>query len=77
MVGRQRRDHPIDTLTERERLVLTGMAEGRSNQGIATRLGVTPAAVEKHVTQVFAKLGLVDEPYQHRRVMAVLQMLKA
>ena len=76
MVGRQRRDHPIDTLTGRERLVLAGMAEGRSNQGIASQLGVTPAAIEKHVTQVFAKLGLVDEPYQHRRVMAVLQMLK-
>jgi DNA-binding NarL/FixJ family response regulator len=77
MVGRRRRNHPIDTLTERERLVLAGMAEGRSNQGIASQLEVTPAAVEKHVTSLFAKLGLVDQPYQHRRVMAVLQLLKA
>jgi DNA-binding NarL/FixJ family response regulator len=76
MVGRRRSNHPIDTLTPREREVLSLMAEGRSNNGIAVRLDVTPAAVEKHVTAVFAKLGLGDQPYQHRRVMAVLQMLR-
>jgi DNA-binding NarL/FixJ family response regulator len=76
MVGRRRSNHPIDTLTPREREVLSLMAEGRSNNGIALRLDVTPAAVEKHVTAVFAKLGLGDQPYQHRRVMAVLQMLR-
>jgi DNA-binding NarL/FixJ family response regulator len=77
MVGRRRSNHPIDTLTPREREVLGLMAEGRSNHGIAASLEVTPAAVEKHVTAVFAKLALGDQPYQHRRVMAVLQMLRA
>lgn len=77
MVSRRRRDSPIDDLTARERTVLALMAEGRSNHGIAAELGVTPAAVEKHVTGVFNKLGLNDEPLQHRRVMAVLTMLRA
>jgi DNA-binding NarL/FixJ family response regulator len=77
MVSRRRRDSPIDDLTARERTVLALMAEGRSNHGIAEELGVTPAAVEKHVTGVFSKLGLNDEPLQHRRVMAVLTMLRA
>jgi DNA-binding NarL/FixJ family response regulator len=77
MVSRRRRDSPIDDLTARERTVLAAMAEGRSNHGIAEELGVTPAAVEKHVTGVFSKLGLNDEPLQHRRVMAVLTMLRA
>jgi DNA-binding NarL/FixJ family response regulator len=77
MVSRRRRDSPIDDLTARERTVLALMAEGRSNHGIAEELGVTPAAVEKHVTGVFNKLGLNDEPLQHRRVMAVLTMLRA
>lgn len=77
MVSRRRRDSPIDDLTARERTVLALMAEGRSNHGIAEELGVTPAAVEKHVTGVFHKLGLNDEPLQHRRVMAVLTMLRA
>jgi DNA-binding NarL/FixJ family response regulator len=77
MVSRRRRDSPIDDLTGRERAVLALMAEGRSNHGIAAELEVTPAAVEKHVTGVFSKLGLNDEPLQHRRVMAVLTMLRA
>ncbi|MDA0169376.1 response regulator transcription factor [Solirubrobacter taibaiensis] len=77
MVSRRRRDSPIDDLTARERTVLALMAEGNSNHGIASALGVTPAAVEKHVTGVFSKLGLGDEPLQHRRVMAVLTMLRA
>ena len=46
------------TLTPREREVLELMAEGRSNQGIAEQLVVTPPAVEKHVTSIFAKLGV-------------------
>jgi DNA-binding NarL/FixJ family response regulator len=77
MVGRRRRDNPLDTLTGREREVLAGMAEGLSNAGVAERLGVTPAAVEKHVTSVFTKLDLRTEPLQHRRVMAVLKTLGA
>ena len=76
MVGRQRRNHPIDRLTPRERQVLALMAEGRSNTGIASGLDVSQAAVEKHVTALFQKLALADEPYQHRRVMAVLTLLR-
>jgi DNA-binding NarL/FixJ family response regulator len=77
MVGRRRRDNPIDALTARERDVLSLMAEGKSNHGIAQRLDVTPAAVEKHITGLFQKLALGDEPLQHRRVMAVLTLLRA
>jgi len=77
MVKRRRRASPIDELTPRERAVLSLMAEGMSNHGIGDALAVTAAAVEKHVTSVFSKLGLVNEPLQHRRVMAVLTMLRA
>ena len=77
MVKRRRLNNPIDDLTPREREVLALMAEGRSNHGIAAGLNVTPAAVEKHVTALFHKLGVTDEPYQHRRVMAVLTLLRA
>jgi DNA-binding NarL/FixJ family response regulator len=77
MVGRRRREGPLDDLTERERVVLELMAEGRSNRGIAAALTVTPAAVEKHVTSIFAKLGLAPEPSEHRRVLAVLAFLRA
>ena len=58
MVGRKRRVDPIDALTPREREVLSLMAEGLSNQGIADRLVVGAPAVEKHVTSIFSKLDL-------------------
>ena len=77
MVGRRRKDDPLETLTPRERQVLALMAEGKSNLGIADALGVTLAAVEKHVGRIFAKLGLRDEPLEHRRVLAVLTLLQA
>jgi DNA-binding NarL/FixJ family response regulator len=79
MVGRRRPEDPLAALTPREREVLSLMAEGRSNRGIAAALGVTPPAVEKHVTSLFAKLGLGlgDEPHTHRRVTAVLTLLRA
>ena len=48
----------LDELTRREREVLASMAEGKSNVGIAEALVVTEAAVEKHVTSIFSKLGL-------------------
>jgi DNA-binding NarL/FixJ family response regulator len=76
MVGRRRPAGPLDELTERERTVLELMAEGRSNAGIAEALTVTPAAVEKHVTSIFAKLGLGPESSGHRRVLAVLAFLR-
>jgi len=75
LVGRRRRDDPIDTLTPREREVLELMAEGRSNQGIAERLVVTERAVEKHVTNIFGKLRLPPSQEDHRRVLAVLAWL--
>jgi DNA-binding NarL/FixJ family response regulator len=72
LVGRRRKDDPLDTLTAREREVLELMAEGRSNQAISARLFVTERAIEKHVTSIFAKLRLPADAADHRRVLAVL-----
>ena len=77
LVGRRRRDDPIDQLTPREREVLELMAEGRSNSGIAEQLVVTERAVEKHVTSIFAKLRLPAAAEDHRRVLAVLAYLRS
>jgi DNA-binding NarL/FixJ family response regulator len=77
LVGRRRRDDPIDQLTPREREVLGLMAEGRSNSGIAEQLVVTERAVEKHVTSIFAKLRLPAAAEDHRRVLAVLAYLRS
>jgi DNA-binding NarL/FixJ family response regulator len=77
MLGRKRRADPLAELTPREREVLTLMAEGKSNPGIAETLHVTVAAVEKHVTRIFTKLDLGSEPGEHRRVLAVLRLLRA
>ena len=76
LVGRQRRDNPIDTLTPREREVLSLMAEGLSNAAISSRLFVTERAVEKHVTSIFGKLRLGADAEAHRRVLAVLAFLQ-
>jgi DNA-binding NarL/FixJ family response regulator len=76
MLGRRRADSPLDRLSPRERDVLAAMAEGKSNRGIAEALFVTEAAVEKHVTAIFAKLGLGQTPTEHRRVLAVLTYLR-
>src|SRR3954447_6558595 len=75
MLGR-RRGGPLDDLSPREREVLAQLAEGKSNQGIAQALVVTPAAVEKHVTSIFHKLGLRMTPTGHRRVLAALTYLR-
>jgi DNA-binding NarL/FixJ family response regulator len=77
LVGRQRKEGPLDELTRREREVLTLIAEGRSNAGIAHELTVTVAAVERHVTGIFEKLGLHQSAEDHRRVLAVLTYLRA
>jgi DNA-binding NarL/FixJ family response regulator/class 3 adenylate cyclase len=76
LVGRRRRDDPLEELTPREREVLELMAEGRSNQAIAERLVITLRAVEKHVTSIFGKLRLPATDQDHRRVLAVLTFLK-
>ncbi|HEY6030736.1 MAG TPA: response regulator transcription factor [Gaiellaceae bacterium] len=77
LVGRRRRDDPLDELTPREREVLELMAEGLSNAAIAGRIFVTERAVEKHVTSIFQKLRLPTAPETHRRVLAVLAFLRA
>ncbi|TML17254.1 MAG: response regulator [Actinobacteria bacterium] len=76
LVGRRRRDDPLEELTPREREVLGLMAEGRSNQAIAESLVITLRAVEKHVTSIFSKLRLPASAEDHRRVLAVLTYLK-
>jgi DNA-binding NarL/FixJ family response regulator len=77
LIGRSRRKGPLDRLTSRERQVLALIAQGRSNSGVAADLVVTVAAVERHVTSIFDKLGLHQAPDQHRRVLAVLSYLKS
>ncbi|WP_406817647.1 response regulator [Mycobacterium sp. M23085] len=77
LVRRHRRGKELESLTPRERDVLTLMAQGRSNTGIADDLVVTVAAVERHITNIFAKLGLHACTTQHRRVLAVLTYLKS
>jgi DNA-binding NarL/FixJ family response regulator len=76
MLGRRRRKGPLDELTPREREVLAQLAQGKSNTGIAQALVVTNAAVEKHVTTIFQKLGLDTSPTEHRRVLAALVYLR-
>jgi len=77
LVGRKRKASPVDSLTPREREVLGLIAEGLSNAGIARELVVTVAAVERHVTSIFDKLGLHRSAEAHRRVLAVLTYLRA
>jgi DNA-binding NarL/FixJ family response regulator len=75
MIGRRGEDDAVEELSPREREVLQLMAEGRSNRGIAEALVVTVAAVERHVTGIFGKLGLRPSSGDHRRVLAVLEYL--
>ena len=67
----------LETLSAREREVLTLMAEGRSNAGIARRLWVTEGIVEKHVRSILTKLNLPEADDDHRRVLAVITFLEA
>jgi DNA-binding NarL/FixJ family response regulator len=71
----RRHDDPLGRLTPRELQVLRLMAEGRSNTGIVDVLRVSPSAVEKYVTNIFAKLDLAPTGTDHRRVLAVLRYL--
>jgi len=76
LVRRPRRDSPVDSLSAREREVLTLMAEGRSNQAIAEQLLMAVKTVETHVANIFTKLGLLPASEDHRRVLAVLAYLR-
>ena len=67
--------HPLGDLTPREREALALMAEGRTNAAIAAALVVGAGAVEKHINNIFTKLGLAPTERDHRRVLAVLRYL--
>jgi serine/threonine-protein kinase PknK len=77
LVKQRQRNDPLADLTTREREVLALMAEGCSNNGIASRLFITEGAVEKNVRAILAKLGLPVAGDSHRRVLAVLTFLEA
>ena len=76
LFSRRRQDGPLERLTPREREVLSLMAEGRSNAGIAESLVLTVGAVEKHVQSILSKLDLPQSTNDHRRVLAVLAYLQ-
>jgi DNA-binding NarL/FixJ family response regulator len=77
LISAHRHRGPLELLTEREREVLTLMAEGRSNAGIASRLWITEGTVEKHVRSILSRMRLPDTDDDHRRVLAVLTYLES
>lgn len=77
LVHRPRDQGPLAELTEREREVLSLIAEGRSNPAIGTMLFVSPKTVEAHIRQIFMKLELEETRDYHRRVLAVLAFLRS
>jgi DNA-binding NarL/FixJ family response regulator len=77
LLGRSRKQDVLAGLTPREREVLGLMAEGRTNSAIAGQLVVSHGAVEKHVSNIFMKLGLTQSDADHRRVLAVLTYLNS
>ncbi|MEV0374744.1 response regulator transcription factor [Streptomyces sp. NPDC050636] len=77
LFGASRRARALDSLTPREREVLSLMAQGRTNSSIAAALTVSERAVEKHIANIFGKLGLLPSGTGHRRVLAVLRYLES
>jgi DNA-binding NarL/FixJ family response regulator len=75
LLNASRHAEALDALTAREHNVLALMAEGRSNSAIGTQLAISERAVEKHISNIFAKLGLPPSDSDHRRVLAVLAYL--
>ena len=73
----RRRADPLSALSAREREALALMAEGRSNAAIAERMVITGGAVEKHISNIFAKINLPDVGSDNRRVLAVLAWLRS
>jgi DNA-binding NarL/FixJ family response regulator len=75
---RRKRSHDlIEDLTDRERSVLSLMAEGRSNDAIASALKISPKTLEAHIGTIYSKLGLEPAGADHRRVLAVLNFLRS
>jgi DNA-binding NarL/FixJ family response regulator len=72
----RKRQNPVNALSPREREVLELMAQGMTNTAIADRLVISDGAVEKHIGNIFSKLGLEPRPEEHRRVRAVLTYLE-
>jgi DNA-binding NarL/FixJ family response regulator len=72
-----RRGDSLAILTPREREVLSLMAQGRSNTAIADTLVISPRVVEKHITSIFAKLGLAPSDNDNRRVIAALKYVES
>ena len=77
LLDRGTRRGPLADLTEREREVLSLMAEGHSNNGLSQRLFLSPKTVETHIRHIFLKLGIHETSEYHRRVLAVLAYLRS
>ena len=77
LVARRREEDPLESLTDRERDVLSLMAQGMSNAALADALHLSPKTIESYVSSIFTKLGLAPDAREHRRVLAVLTFLRA
>ena len=77
LLGRKRSRNLVDDLSEREKTVLAKMAEGLSNDAIATALHISPKTLEAHIGTIYSKLGLEPGGSEHRRVLAVLNYLRS
>ena len=77
LLGKKRSHDLIEDLTDRERSVLGLMAEGRSNEAIASALKISPKTLEAHIGTIYSKLGLEPAGSDHRRVLAVLNYLRS
>jgi DNA-binding NarL/FixJ family response regulator len=77
LVARRREKDPLESLSNRERDVLSLMAQGMSNAALADELHLSPKTIESYVTSIFTKLGLAPDTREHRRVLAVLTFLRA
>jgi DNA-binding NarL/FixJ family response regulator len=77
LVNKKRERDPLANLTEQERKVLALMAQGRSNAALSAELHLSGKTVEAHVRNIFTKLGLAQDPGDHRRVLAVLAFLRS
>jgi DNA-binding NarL/FixJ family response regulator len=77
LLAKKRSRNHVETLTDRERTVLALMAQGRSNDAIATELRISPKTLETHISTIYSKLGLEPSAGEHRRVIAVLDYLRS